>query len=271
MEEDIKGHPGILNILQTAILIAFIHFSLYSGISYTLFLMKRSSVSLVFNIFLVIGGVILIVGSVLSYKTWKFTKTAEKTTGKVVDLITSRSSSGNRSTTYKPVVIYVDNNGRDHRYIASFSSNPPAYEIGEWVDLYYDPANPGEAQLAGWGEYLGGMIAGALGLVFTCIGGGYHIIRKVKNSNNARLKESGQLVSADLIAVDINRHFHVNNRHPFFLRCEWKDTLTGQLHTFKSGFIWNDPTPLLNNRKRIDVYIDPNNPGKYYVDITPYE
>ncbi|QHS60865.1 DUF3592 domain-containing protein [Chitinophaga agri] len=55
--------------------------------------MKRSSVSLVFNIFLVIGGVILIVGSVLSYKTWKFTKTAEKTTGKVVDLITSRSDS----------------------------------------------------------------------------------------------------------------------------------------------------------------------------------
>lgn len=234
--------------------------------------MKRSSLSFVFNIFLVIGCIILIVAGVLSYNTWKFTKTAVKTTGKVVDMIASRSSSGSsRSTTYTPVVIYIDNKDNDHRYIASFSSSPPAYEIGELVDLYYDPANPSKAQLAGWGEYLGGIIAGILGLVFTCVSGGYHIIRKVKHANNARLKESGQLVVADLIAVDINRNIHVNRRHPFFLRCEWKDPLTGQLNTFKSGFIWTDPTPLINNRKKIDVYIDPNNPKKYYVDITPYE
>ncbi|MBW8688000.1 DUF3592 domain-containing protein [Chitinophaga rhizophila] len=234
--------------------------------------MKRTNVSLIFNIFLAVGFILLLVAGFLTYNTKKFERTALKANGRVVDLVENRNSSGGKSSrTYSPVVIYTDDKGVEHRYIASFSSNPPAYEVGETVVIYYDPWDPDNAAIAGWGSYLGAIIVGGIGLLFTLISLGFHAVRKIRHASNARLKESGQLVLADFISVDINEYVSVNNRHPFFIRCEWKDPLTGEKKAFKSGFLWSDPTPRIGAGKKISVYIDGDNPKKYYVDITPYE
>lgn len=233
--------------------------------------MKRSTVSLVFNIFLAIGVVMLTVAAVICYNTKKFDASAVKTTGTVVDLVervSSSSSNNRRSTTFSPVITYNDSKGGKHRYIPSFSSNPPGYTIGESVGIYYDPTNPDEAKIEGWGEYIGAMIAGGLGLVFSLIGLVYHIVGKVNRSRHAQLKQSGQLISADFLSVEVNRSVHVNNRHPFFIRCEGKDPFTGKKNAYKSGFIWSDPTPFMALHKKIDVYQDPKNPKRYYVDIS---
>ncbi|HVI49087.1 MAG TPA: hypothetical protein VM802_29745 [Chitinophaga sp.] len=62
---------------------------------------------------------------------------------------------------------------------------------------------------------------------------------------------------------------HVNGRHPYYIRCQWKDTLTGQTYQFKSGYIWHNPEPQLQHQQKLDVYINPDKPGKnYYVDTT---
>ena len=233
--------------------------------------MKRSTVSLVFNIFLGIGLLLLIISLVICYSIKKFDAAAAKTSGTVVDMLERSRSSNSSSPTYTPVVTYEDGNGVKHRYIPSFSSNPPGYHIGESVLVYYDPKNPGDAKIVGWQEYLGAIITGGLGLVFGLIGTGYYTVRKLKHTRNEQLKQSGQLVPAQFVAVDINNYVHVNNRRPFFIRCAWKDPLTGETHAFKSGFIWSDPTPLIDRNKKIDVYMDRNNPRKYYVDIAPFE
>ncbi|MFX1708965.1 DUF3592 domain-containing protein [Chitinophaga sp. CC14] len=227
--------------------------------------MKRSSVSLTFNIFLGIGLLMVAGASVIYYNIRQFNASAVKTSGTVVDLI----AKGKRS--YAPVVTYYDEAGVKHRYISSVSSNPAGYEIGERVGMYYDPKNPDDATIAGWREYFGVIIVGGLGLVFSLIGLGYYIVRKVSHSRSDQLKQSGLLVQADFDLVDTNRFVHVNNRHPFFIRCHWKDPLTGESRHFKSGFIWSDPTPAIGPDKKIDVYIDRNNPRRYYVDISSFE
>lgn len=229
--------------------------------------MKRSTVSIVFNIFLVVGLIMLTISGIICYNVKKFNATAVKTSGTVIDLIAKRSSSG-KSSTYSPVVTYNDASGTKHRYISSFSSNPPGYDIGETVEILYDPKKPDDATIAGWSEYFGAMICGILGLVFSLTGLGYHIVRRANHSRAQRLKQSGELIRADFVSVDVNNAVSVNRRHPFFILCDWKDPLTGQRERFKSGFIWSDPTPFIDLHKKIDVYIDRNNRKKYYVDIS---
>ncbi|WP_142688374.1 DUF3592 domain-containing protein [Chitinophaga polysaccharea] len=230
--------------------------------------MKRSSVSLVFNIFLGVGIVTLIITLVILYNVKKFNDSAVKTSGTVVDLIAKR---GSKSTTYSPVVTFNDNAGVKHRYISDVSSSPAGYNIGDNVEICYNPNDPDDAKIAGWRQYFGAFITGAFALIFGLIGLGYHIVRKVGRSRQEQLKQSGQLVPASFISVDVNRYVSVNRRHPFFIRCEWKDPLTGITHPFKSGFIWSDPTPYIERDKKIDVYVDRNNFRKYYVDISSFE
>lgn len=147
--------------------------------------MKRSSPALVFNIFLVVGFLLFVITGIFCYDIKKFEETAVKTSGRVVDLLEKRRS-GNRSATYSPVVIYEDDRGMQHRYIPSFSSNPPAYDIGESIEIHYDPRNPGDAKIAGWKGYIGALITGGLGLIFSLIGISYHAVRKFGNSGNTQ-------------------------------------------------------------------------------------
>lgn len=232
--------------------------------------MKRRSVSLVFNIFLAVGMIMLIVSLVLYYNSKRFEATAVKTSGTVVDLI-AKSSGRSSGTMYSPVVTYTDANGTRHRYIANFSSNPPGYTIGETIAVYYDPKNPDRPHLAGWGEYIGVMVTSFIGLVFSLIGGCYHILRKLKRRRSEQLKQSGVLIRADFVSVEVNTFVSVNRRNPFFIRCEWKDPLTGKTLRFDSGAIWSDPTRAIDPNKKIDVYMDQHNSRRYYVDISLFE
>jgi hypothetical protein len=45
----------------------------------------------------------------------------------------------------------------------------------------------------------------------------------------------------------------------------WQDQVTNLHYVLHSFDLWHDPTPLIGNRP-IDVLIDPNNPGRYWLD-----
>ncbi len=206
------------------------------------------------------------IGSYTWYSTKSFTDKAVRTSGKVVDILASRGSKG--GLTYKPVVMYADASGTQHRYIPAFSSNPPAYEAGETLTICYDPNDPDKARIAGLGEYTGALILGGMGLVFSLIGAGYYTYVIVKRRRDAWLQHHGRQIKADFIEVKIARSVRVNNENPFYLLCEWKDPLTKKKHRFKSNFIWYDPTAYMHDRKQLEVLIDPDNPGRYQVDIS---
>jgi Protein of unknown function (DUF3592) len=59
------------------------------------------------------------------------------------------SDSGGTSTTYCPSVAYQTTNGEPVELDLNECSSPPAYATGDRVEIYYNPANPHEAQLKG--------------------------------------------------------------------------------------------------------------------------
>ena len=231
--------------------------------------MKRNPTFILFSVFLALG--LLMIGGALfvcnSVRT--FDANATKTTGTVLELVasTSKNSQGS-STTYAPLVSYTDNSGGTHQYKPNYSSNPPGYEVGEKVDVFYDPKNPDDVKLGGLGEYTGAFVLGGIGLVFALIGLIAVLVILRKRARTAQLKETGELVQAQFDMVKQNIFVEINRIHPFHIHCSWKDPLTGTLHSFKSGMLLMDPSPYMAAHKTLDVYMDRNNPKKYFVDTS---
>ena len=69
--------------------------------------------------------------------------------GVVVALQENYDSDG---STYKPVVQFRTAGGQRVEFASSYSSSPPAYEIGESVTVVYSPENPSEAVIKGEGQ-----------------------------------------------------------------------------------------------------------------------
>lgn len=110
-------------------------------------------------------GLLILVGAVyLLVRTSAFVATAARARGKVVDLAESRNSNG--SGTWHPVVSF-DAGGGSYTFKSKFGSRPAPYDIGDVVDVLYDPKNPADARIAGFrGLWLGPMLAGLLGVFF---------------------------------------------------------------------------------------------------------
>ena len=90
-------------------------------------------------------GIGMLIGAFYLYKdTSSFLVEATKTTGTVIDLVPSRSSD---STTYRPIVQFIDQKGVTIEFASSTSSNPPSYSKGEKVEVLYHSTNSQEARI----------------------------------------------------------------------------------------------------------------------------
>lgn len=68
--------------------------------------------------------------------------------------------------TARPVVSYSWE-GKDLTYVSNTSTNPPAFEPGERVDLFVNPNDPTDVSIDSFVErYLGMTIVGGIGVVF---------------------------------------------------------------------------------------------------------
>ena len=116
-----------------------------------------------------LGLILLLVAAYLYTREATFLKTAEGVTGTVVDLDYSSSSDGSGS--YCPVIDFDTKAGEPVRFYGNVCSAPPAYDIGDRVDVIYDPANIRHVSMDSfWSEYLGSIILGAIGLPFMLLG-----------------------------------------------------------------------------------------------------
>lgn len=109
-------------------------------------------------------GMILITVSVLEFaggiyfyqKTSTFLETARKTTGQVVELITNNTSKNKK--TYAPVFTFQDSRGKTHKIKSAYSSSSPSYEVGQEVDVFFNPQMPEEAILGDFFEVWGATV-----------------------------------------------------------------------------------------------------------------
>lgn len=223
------------------------------------------ALSIIKYLFTFLGLAMLIGTFYINEDTRSFIAQATKTEGTVVQLILSYSD---HSRTYRPLVRFTDTNGKAIEFVSSTGSNPPGYSEGEKVEVLYLPAEPYKARLNSFFSLWGGsIIVGGLGTIFLLIGGGIFLAPKLKSRKNEYLKEQGSPIESEFQSVAFNTTVSVNGRNPFQVITQWKNPSTSQIQIFKSDNLWYDPTEHIQN-KRIRVFIDRNNPKKYYVDLS---
>lgn len=224
-------------------------------------------------IFFFVIGLAFLVGSFVSMQNSKaFMKTALSAEGEVLELITRRSSNGTgagTSISYTPEVKFQTADGQDITFESSVGSNPPSYSQGEKVKVWYDPQDPYRARLDGFaGNYLVSVITGFMGLVFTAFGVLPLLYFARRKRLAERLKAHGQKIVGKISSVEKDGSITMNGKSPYRIYASGADSLAGNTSVFKSDMIWIDPSQWAQPGQSIDIYLDPQNHSKYYIDIT---
>lgn len=102
-------------------------------------------------IFLLFGLLFFAIGSGLTYRQRSMEKQGIEAQGVVVGLQENSDSDG---STYAPVVQFKTASGQSVRFISSYYSSPPAYDVGEAVVVVYPPEKPENAIIKGDGQLL---------------------------------------------------------------------------------------------------------------------
>jgi hypothetical protein len=210
-------------------------------------------------------GVAMLIGAYFLYANARsFVTTASRTQGTVVSL---RPQLSNNSRTYAPVVSFRVG-AQQIEFKSTTGSNPPAYHIGESVPVIYSPANPYLAKIDSFFSLWGGtVIVAGIGSAFLLIGGGIMAAGPLRRRSDNRLMQEGLPIQADFQQVDLNTAVSVSGRHPFRVIAQWQDPSTAKIRVFKSHNLWFDPSRFIT-QKQIRVFLDRNNPKRYYVDLS---
>lgn len=218
-------------------------------------------------------GVGLLIGAGFSVAhTRSFLEHAIRTQGTVVALVprysnNSSNNSTNSSPTYAPMVRF-SHAGQVIDFTASTSSNPPSYQVGERVGVLYLESAPFQARLDSFFSVWGAtVVLVPLGAIFLLIGGLMIIVPRMRARADDRLVHEGVAIDADLQGVDLNTTVTINGRNPYRISAQWQDPATSRVYVFVSRDIWFDPTKFITG-KSVRVFIAPNNPKKYYVDLS---
>jgi len=227
-------------------------------------MMKRNP-SLLLSIIFFLIGIGMLIGGIFAYRSnQQFLQSSLKSTGTVTGLDLKHSSD---SSSYYPVVQFRTLENQVINFKSSVGSNPASYQVGETVEVNYNPTNPNSAKINDFtSNWLTVLILGLMGSVFSFLG----LILPVNTIRLSRKKkwllENGKRISSEFQKIEINKSFSVNGRHPYMIVSQWHDVETQTIHIFESENIWYNPEKFVNN-KTIDVLVDSKNYKKYCMDI----
>jgi hypothetical protein len=217
-------------------------------------------------------GLGLLGGAYFAYHhTSQFLASAVTAQGTVIDLARSGqtgSGTGTTSSTYRPVVSFEDHNGEPVEFISTLGSNPPSYRKGDQVGVLYLEDDPQDAVINSFMSlWFVAVLLGAMGTVFLLVGLGLTVPTFIRRRSHERLRQTGTPVHTKLKQVTQNTAYRSGGRHPYQIITQWQNPRTGRIHVFASENVWFDPSDYLPGDD-LTVYIDPDNPDKYYLDVS---
>jgi len=217
--------------------------------------------ALFFSIFALVGTLFGAISLGMLWHDFRIMQSGKKTAGKVIEM--RQSHDGNSA----PVIEY---HVRDSMrlYFSDTYSSPPVYKIGQKVSIWYDAQDPEKVVLSGFDQWFLPVFFGFFFLVFGGIGYGGLLFQYVRNLERKRLVRTGKAVEAVVYETFFNGSINVNGQCPWIVRCKWTDPLNAQSYTFDSENLWNDPNPSCPRGSKLTVYIEPDNPLKYYMDVS---
>lgn len=211
------------------------------------------------SIFAGIGAIFLIVSIVLMVDNQNFKSKADKIVGIITEINTYYDSDDDLN--HEVWVSYQYNGETYESRLSEYSSS--MYEGGR-IDLYVDPENPHKVR-SGSAATILFFIFGGLGLVFFLIGSGFLVKEILHKSKQKQLKQNGRKLRATITGGDMCYTITINNRHPYKLDCMYQDEFTKESYLFSSDYVFDPPENYID--AQVDVYVDPNEMSKYYVDM----
>jgi hypothetical protein len=222
----------------------------------------------VLRLFLAIGVGLLVVGAVAFVRTAQFVAEAERATGTVIYLSGETDSEGD--VLYHPVVSFTTSEAETVQFVSAVGSSPPSAEPGDRVDVLYDPDDPYDAKLSGFFDlWFSSGVLGILGGMF--IGIPLFIRHRTGGPSRADidwLRRHGRLISGRSPRVIHDTTIDVMGSSPFRVAVDVHDPGRNEVRVLSSRPVWFDPGPFIGAREAIDVYIDPNRPERYLVDLS---
>lgn len=207
-------------------------------------------------VFPALGGVFLIVALLLQIHRWNEEQHMLRTTGTVV-AVSGRGC---------PSVAFVAR--RERVTFTGQVCSRPGYEIGESVELLYDPREPWNAHIDSFTQnWFVSLVLGSFGLVFLLGSLVFVLPEALARRRRSRLEKRGQAVQARLVEVRRNPLATLNNVPAWQLVCQWQNPASGAVHLFYSEDLWFDPQPFVQHES-LQVRIDPANPRRYSVDTS---
>lgn len=221
------------------------------------------------------GAIFALVGSgagVGTYYAWssanEIASEGIKTQGTVIDLEYRRDDEG--AGTYAPVVEFFDRQGQRQVYYSSSSSNPPGYDRGETVDLFYIEGTPERAMIDSFTDrWLLPLVLGLFTIVFGGVGYSiiFFMVRRWRTIG--WLMSHGTAIEADFERCYVDISTKVNGRSPWRVEASGVHPSTGENETFVSDQIWTNLDRQLEG-KTVRVLIDPENLEDHYIDLSKY-
>lgn len=233
------------------------------------------------NLIFIIFGALTVVGSIyLFINTFLFMNNALKAEGTVVDLI--QQGPINKKVIF-PVIKYMTQSGSETSTKSNVASSAGkallknnVYKIGENVQILYDPKNFNNLKINNFSSlWLGPIALFLFGMLFFLIGIFSFLRSNNLTKNKAWLTRHGTKISTELIGIepqDMGNGVSGGKRIILQSRIfsKWANPNDNKTYYFSSERANFDLTPYVQS-KTINVLIDPNNPKKYYVDISQFE
>ena len=159
-------------------------------------------------------------------------------------------------------VKYTSDDGVEHTFRGSQKNNK--HREGDKLMVFYRIDNPDKARITDGKKGGKKLIIIAIVMLFLDLILIYQ--GKARNKSAMKFKTTGRKVAAEIIGIETDINISFRKMHPYLVNCKWVDPMTAKEYTHTIKNIWKDPTPLLAGRNTIDVYIDRENPEKYFMD-----
>lgn len=216
------------------------------------------------SLFAFVGAIFVTVGCWAAWDDVQFGQRAISGQAHVIDMEMHRNGDNRRM--YTPVLSYTDTNGYAHSFTGSFSASSPPYDIGDRVDILYDPFDPETAKIDSFaGRYLFPLIFTGLGAL--ALGVGLFMIWAVAKRDDelAELHDEGIRLQSEVVEIERDRRVRINRRHPWRVFARGDHPRTGERTVFRSDMLMREPDHIVLG-DIVPVLVSPTKPDLYFVD-----
>ncbi len=128
---------------------------------------------ILYGLLLIMGMALIVLAFVKFQKTKALINVGIVTEASVTSLEEVDTADG---IAYKPVFSYQDSDEKERTYMSPVASFPADFEVGDRVQLIYDPDTDGNIRLLSyWGLFRWTIIGLAVSIPLLVIGGGYFL------------------------------------------------------------------------------------------------